>query len=269
MAGLYYKHRYNKHRYNKHQWAEDGHPWLYGCLKGKYYFVAYFILIFPLSRRCQQPTNEALSCLPSNVQRSFSTIPSILHSPSRLSSTMDPLPIPPSYYDLERRHLEHTIDHDLHSLSLSSLHTSTSSSSSSPFHPHDYSHSFIPSSSDPSLEYPRAQCSGISAQPTQDVGHSHIYGPSGTPRAARRTKPQSDNFGGGPSTSTGISPVSTAGHHASAITLGTGAFKGRIPETNSGDHDDEGFDPERSLGRLVGELGRIIGNEVSTVSPIP
>ncbi|OWZ34539.1 hypothetical protein C347_01923 [Cryptococcus neoformans AD2-60a] len=174
---------------------------------------------------------------------------------------MDPLPIPPSYYDLERRHLEHTIDHDLHSLSLSSLHTSASSSSSSPFHPHDYSHSFISSSSDPSLEYPRAQCSGVSAQPTQDVGHGHSYGPSGTPRAARRTNPHPDNFGGGPSTSTGISPVSTAGHHASAITLGTGAFKGRIPETNSGDHDDEGFDPERSLGRLVGELGRIIGNE--------
>lgn len=241
---------------------------LHGCLKGKYYFVAYFILIFPLSR-CQQPPNEALSCLPSNVQRSFSTILSILHSLSRLSPTMDPLPIPPSYYDLERRHLEHTIDHDLHSLSLSSLHTSASSSSSSPFHPHDYSHSFISSSSDPSLEYPRAQCSGVSAQPTQDVGHGHSYGPSGTPRAARRTNPHPDNFGGGPSTSTGISPVSTAGHHASAITLGTGAFKGRIPETNSGDHDDEGFDPERSLGRLVGELGRIIGNEVSTVSPIP
>lgn len=93
------------------------------------------------------------------------------------------------------------------------------------------------------------------------MGHGHSYGPSGTPRAARGTNPHSNNFGGGHSTSAGISPVSTTGHHASAITLGTGAFKGRIPKTNSGDQGDGGFDPERSLGRLVGELGRIIGDE--------
>ncbi|XAO23257.1 hypothetical protein I312_102035 [Cryptococcus bacillisporus CA1280] len=180
---------------------------------------------------------------------------------------MDPLPIPPSYYDLERRHLEHTIDHDLHSLSLSSLHSSTSSSFRPPFHLHDYSHSFISSSSDLSLEYPRAQVSGISARPNQGLNHGHSYGPSGTPRAARRMNSRSNNFGGELNTSIGISPVSTTGHHASEITLGTGAFKGRIPETIVGAHDDQSFDPERSLGRLVGELGRIIGDEKQP--PIP
>lgn len=77
---------------------------------------------------------------------------------------------------------------------------------------------------------------------------------------------RSNSFGGELNTSIGISPVSTTGHHASEITLGTGAFKGRIPETIVGARDDQSFDPERSLGRLVGELGRIIGDEVSTVS---
>lgn len=76
---------------------------------------------------------------------------------------------------------------------------------------------------------------------------------------------RSNNFGGDLDTSIGISPVSTTGHHASEITLGIGAFKGRIPETIVGTHDYQGFDPERSLGRLVGELGRIIGDEVSRV----
>ncbi|KIR43506.1 hypothetical protein I307_03412 [Cryptococcus deuterogattii 99/473] len=180
---------------------------------------------------------------------------------------MDPLPIPPSYYDLERRHLEHTIDHDLHSLSFSSLHSSTSSSFRPPFQLHDYSHSFISSSSDLSLEYPRAQVSGISARPNQGLNHGHSYGPSGTPRAAGRMNSRSNNFGGDLDTSIGISPVSTTGHHASEITLGTGAFKGRIPETIVGTHDYQGFDPERSLGRLVGELGRIIGDEKQP--PIP
>ncbi|KIR56325.1 hypothetical protein I315_01390 [Cryptococcus gattii Ru294] len=180
---------------------------------------------------------------------------------------MDPLPIPPSYYDLERRHLEHTIDHDLHSLSLSSLHSSTSSSFRPPFHLHDYSHSFISSSSGLSLEYPRAQVSGISARPNQGLNPGHSYGPSGTPRAAGRMNSRSNSFGGELNTSIGISPVSTTGHHASEITLGTGAFKGRIPETIVGAHDDQSFDPERSLGRLVGELCRIIGDEKQP--PIP
>lgn len=261
MAGLYYKHRY------KRQWAEDTIRCLYGCLKGKILICRVFYFDFPISRGVW--VNNERGVVLFAIQRAtllFNN--SLLHSLSRLPHTMDPLPIPPSYYDLERRHLEHTIDHDLHSLSLSSLHSSTSSSSS-PFHPHDYSNSFISSSSDLSLEYPRAQFSGISTQPTQDVGHGHSYGPSGTPRAARRTNPHSNNFGGGHSTSAGISPVSTTGHHASAITLGTGAFKGRIPKTNSGDQGDGGFDPERSLGRLVGELGRIIGDEVSTASSSP
>lgn len=61
----------------------------------------------------------------------------------------------------------------------------------------------------------------------------------------------------------GASPVSTAGHHASAVTLGAGVFKSHGSRAGDDDGDSE-FDPERSLGRLVGELGRVMGSDVST-----
>lgn len=59
----------------------------------------------------------------------------------------------------------------------------------------------------------------------------------------------------------GTSPASTAGHHASAVTLGAGIFASR----KNGHHEEREaeFDPERSLGRLVDELGRVMGNDVS------
>lgn len=59
----------------------------------------------------------------------------------------------------------------------------------------------------------------------------------------------------------GASPASTAGHHASAVTLGAGIFASR----KNGHHEEREaeFDPERSLGRLVDELGRVMGNDVS------
>ncbi|ADV24394.1 conserved hypothetical protein [Cryptococcus gattii WM276] len=57
----------------------------------------------------------------------------------------------------------------------------------------------------------------------------------------------------------GASPASTAGHHASVVTLGAGIFASR----KNGHHEEREaeFDPERSLGRLVDELGRVMGND--------
>ncbi|WWC66256.1 uncharacterized protein I206_100157 [Kwoniella pini CBS 10737] len=160
---------------------------------------------------------------------------------------MDPLPILPSSSDLERRRLESTIDNDLGSLSLSSLPTSTTS----------HSNSFLSSNqSTMSMEYPRAETMSISSQP-----YHQFNGPSETPRATRipSTVGRMSSFGAGQgeqSMFVGASPVSTAGHHASAVTLGAGVF-------GKDDYFDTGseFDPERSLGRLVGELGRVMGSD--------
>lgn len=60
--------------------------------------------------------------------------------------------------------------------------------------------------------------------------------------------------------SVGESPVSTVGHHVSAVTLADGVFRGRAEDEESGSE----WDPERSLGRLVGELGRVM-SDVSTL----
>ncbi|OCF73805.1 hypothetical protein I204_05649 [Kwoniella mangroviensis CBS 8886] len=155
---------------------------------------------------------------------------------------MDPAPILPSNSDLERRRLESTIDNDLGSLSLSSLPTSTTTI-----------HSFISSgSSTISMEYPRAETMSFSFQP------HHHHGPTGTPRASGRMSSRLSSFGA-PEQSmfVGASPVSTAGHHASAVTLGAGVFGKR----DEGNGNTSEFDPERSLGRLVGELGRVMGND--------
>nr|XP_019000554.1 uncharacterized protein I203_06972 [Kwoniella mangroviensis CBS 8507]OCF64015.1 hypothetical protein I203_06972 [Kwoniella mangroviensis CBS 8507] len=155
---------------------------------------------------------------------------------------MDPAPILPSNSDLERRRLESTIDNDLGSLSLSSLPTSTTTI-----------HSFISSgSSTISMEYPRAETMSFSFQP------HHHHGPTGTPRASGRMPSRLSSFGA-PEQSmfVGASPVSTAGHHASAVTLGAGVFGKR----DEGNGNTSEFDPERSLGRLVGELGRVMGND--------
>nr|XP_031861374.1 uncharacterized protein CI109_003346 [Kwoniella shandongensis]KAA5528446.1 hypothetical protein CI109_003346 [Kwoniella shandongensis] len=181
---------------------------------------------------------------------------------------MDPLPIPPSRFDLERRRLESTVDNDLDSLSLASLHTTTTSNT--------HTHSFISStasSSSMSLEYPRAE--PISMSSHQPHYHAHAHGPTGTPRAAGGRRPSSrmNSFGAAGMTATGdqsmfvgASPVSTAGHHASAVTLGAGVFKDRGDEYGAFNTSGE-FDPERSLGRLVGELGRVMGNDKLPTRP--
>ncbi|WVQ97310.1 hypothetical protein IAU59_004421 [Kwoniella sp. CBS 9459] len=185
---------------------------------------------------------------------------------------MDPVPIPPSVSDLERRRLESNIDHDLASLSLSSLPTSTNSNS--------HSRSFISTSSASStnfsVEYPRAESLSFSAH-AQDP-YSHLHGPHGTPRAGAPASVPSgisrvSSFGNGNGTIrgeqsmfVGASPVSTAGHHASAVTLGAGVFGNTNRRRRGGRDDDEDatgveFDPERSLGRLVGELGKVMGGD--------
>ncbi|KAK4686263.1 hypothetical protein P7C73_g3869, partial [Tremellales sp. Uapishka_1] len=149
---------------------------------------------------------------------------------------MNPMPIiASSNYDLERRRLESTIDQDLHSLSLGSLVTTTNSASDS--------HSFI--SSVPSIEYPRGLHDPLD---TLD-----------TPRAARRTSTVAEQ-----SLFVGASPASTAGHHASAMTLGAGVFKTKKHSKRESENE---FDPERSLGRLVGELGRVMGSERRSPRP--
>ena len=100
-------------------------------------------------------------------------------------------------------------------------------------------------------------------------------GPSGTPRAAGRRSSAYDAQGGGgrgrhasgasgmsmnSMTSMAESAKSTDGHHVSAMTLGGGIFRRHA----AGDGDDGSeFDPDRSLGRLVGELGRVMAGNVS------
>lgn len=186
---------------------------------------------------------------------------------------MDPQPILPSAIDLERRRLENTIDLDLHSLSFGSLHTTSASSnsrSSLPARPVASSHnrkaSHNSSFSDlSSLEYPRAFGEGDTGRgpslvhPDNDLGGPSHHGPHGTPRAAaRKTSMMSVR-------SEMDSPVSTVGHHVSAVTLNAGVFRrGRGNQAYDGDESDrDEFDPERSLGRLVGELGKVMGG-VST-----
>ena len=147
--------------------------------------------------------------------------------PRLLTPAMDPRPILSSATDLERRRLESTVDQDLHSLSLASLISNSESATSS--HPHSFS-SLL------SVEYPRG-LSGV--------------GPHGTPRAA--TRDLSIN------TKSGESPLSTVGHHVSAMTLADGIFA-RKGGRGKVDRDDDEWDPERSLGRLVGELGRVMSD---------
>ena len=142
-------------------------------------------------------------------------------------SAMDPDPILSSATDLERRRLESTVDQDLHSLSLASFITNSNSDTST--HPHSFS-------SIPSVEYPRC-LSGV--------------GPHGTPRAATRDLSMN--------TKTGESPVSTVGHHVSAMTLADGVFA-RKGGRGKAERDEDEWDPERRLGRLVGELGRIMSD---------
>jgi hypothetical protein len=168
---------------------------------------------------------------------------------------MDYHPIISSNIDKERRRLESTVDQDLHSLSLNSLTTASQPSNA-------HSHSFVSASSgigsSSSLEYPRGLDTTIAQHPPfEDHYHARqTSGPHGTPRASAQPRRAST---ADKSLFVGASPASTAGHHASAMTLGAGIFRGGKKD----DRDDGEFDPERSLGRLVGELGRVVGSGVS------
>lgn len=156
--------------------------------------------------------------------------------------------IPYSSTEAERRRLENTLDQDLSTLSL----TATSSSLS-----------------------PRrraAEEDSFSSLSTIGVGRSAPAGPQldsfdasfprfpstlDTPkaRAARGVSMRTETTLGG------ISPTSTAGHHVSAATLGAGVFRRPAARGVSTGAADE-FDPDRSLGRLVGELAKAMGDEV-------
>jgi hypothetical protein len=174
---------------------------------------------------------------------------------------MDPQPIPFSSADLERRRLESTINQDLHSLSLAS---GSSSASDAQFPPRrsDAAGGLDTSfSSTSTIEYAR----GETAYAHPDVSfHQSAYpklvGPHGTPRAAsagaRKVSQMSER------SLMEASPVSTAGHHVSAVTLAEGVFK-RAVGGGRAMHDEESgseWDPDRSLGRLVGELGKAMKN---------
>jgi len=177
---------------------------------------------------------------------------------------MDPRPIPFSSADLERRRLESTINQDLHSLSLAS---GSSTSDGGAYPPRHVNRAGAGAESDTSfssvstIEYPRT---GVAAYPSHGDMSFHqnhdpypkLVGPHGTPRASARKVSQMSER-----SMMEASPVSTAGHHVSAVTLAEGVFKravgaGRGVESG----DDSEWDPDRSLGRLVGELGKAMKN---------
>ncbi|ODN96492.1 hypothetical protein L198_04206 [Cryptococcus wingfieldii CBS 7118] len=144
-----------------------------------------------------------------------------------------PPPIIPSHSDLARQKLESTLANDLYSLSFSSIPTSTVSYDDP----------------DESLEYPRGADDAV----TYDNHDQHN---NGVRRGDGMNGDGLSTYRGEASMFIGASPISTAGHHASAMTLGAGVFE------NGGDTSRTGeFDPERSLGRLVNELGKVMGNE--------
>lgn len=178
--------------------------------------------------------------------------------------------IPSSANDLARQRLESTVNQSLHSLSLNSFLSSTLPSASLPSAPSvsdtgsdadlhaapDHGPSIISSSSTlSSVEYPR----------TAPVINSRLYqhhlSADDTPRAHGHlhSHPGQGKAGWTSAVSTRpASPVSTAGHHVSALSLGDGVFARAAARRGGGEADGE-FDPERSLGRLVGELGRAMG----------
>jgi hypothetical protein len=169
---------------------------------------------------------------------------------------MDPRPIPFSSADLERRRLESTINQDLHSFSLASGSSSASDAHLPPRSQSRHSHHHHGVESDTSfsslstIEYPRAAEVAYPSNPK-------LVGPHGTPRAANRKVSQMSER-----SYLDASPVSTAGHHVSAVTLAEGVFK-RAVGVGRGIHEDESgseWDPDRSLGRLVGELGKAMKN---------
>jgi hypothetical protein len=179
---------------------------------------------------------------------------------------MDPHPIPFSSADLERRRLESTINQDLHSLSLASGSSAASDAHFPPRNSNRHQHAAVETdtsfSSLSTIEYPRAAQVAYPSHPDisfHQSAYPKLVGPHGTPRAAsggRKVSQMSER------SFLDASPVSTAGHHVSAVTLAEGVFK-RAMGVSKGIHEDESgseWDPDRSLGRLVGELGKAMKN---------
>ncbi|KAL1410556.1 hypothetical protein Q8F55_004569 [Vanrija albida] len=164
--------------------------------------------------------------------------------------------IPHSSTEAERRRLENTLDQDLSTLSLTAT---TSSSHLSPRRPSHYPPAVAAASDDDSFSSLSTIGVGRS-RPAQldsfDTSFPRFPSTLDTPkaRAARGVSMRTETTLGG------ISPTSTAGHHVSAATLGAGVFRRPAARGVSTGAADE-FDPDRSLGRLVGELAKAMGDE--------
>lgn len=185
-------------------------------------------------------------------------------------------PIPFSAADLERRRLETTIDHDLHSLSLTTITSSATHEREEEVDNGPYAAwgaaarvnidaaSETSFSSLSTIEYPRAETQVRAHIPISDMSFVHpqqqssrpkMVGPHGTPRAQPHQQRKISER-----SLMEASPISTADHHVSAVTLADGVFArpmgagGRRDEAESGSE----WDPDRSLGRLVGELGKVM-----------
>ncbi|WVO15719.1 hypothetical protein L204_103381 [Cryptococcus depauperatus] len=138
---------------------------------------------------------------------------------------MAPL-ILPSHSDLSRQRLESTLANELYSPSFTSAPSPTS---------------YV--DEEESLEYVRGADVMAASKHYNHAEHSA--------NSSYHTREQSMFVD--------TSLASTAGHHASAVTLGAGVFsqgKGQSYPDTSGE-----FDPERSLGRLVNELDKVMGTD--------
>lgn len=175
---------------------------------------------------------------------------SLVQQPSSASSSFLPLPpaangirIPHSQADLDRLHMER----QLGELSMmSSSRASSSFLSRSSNHPDDDGRSQTashPSQDDfgSSVEFARAPSPGgnLSAQGAAGHAAGSSFGQSSfnTTHTAHQHAP---------------SPVSTNGHHASAITLRTGLVGSGLPAFRGQQGGSKGFDDDRELGKMLG-----------------
>lgn len=204
------------------------------------------------SASSSQPSARVPSPSPSPRSMRFgsSRHNSLVQQPSSASSSFLPLPpaangirIPHSQADLDRLHMER----QLGELSMmSSSRASSSFLSRSSNHPDDDGRSQTashPSQDDfgSSVEFARAPSPGgnLSAQGAAGHAAGSSFGQSSfnTTHTAHQHAP---------------SPVSTNGHHASAITLRTGLVGSGLPAFRGQQGGSKGFDDDRELGKMLG-----------------
>lgn len=204
------------------------------------------------SASSSQPSARVPSPSPSPRSMRFgsSRHNSLVQQPSSASSSFLPLPpaangirIPHSQADLDRLHMER----QLGELSMmSSSRASSSFLSRSSNHPDDDGRSQTashPSQDDfgSSVEFARAPSPGgnLSAQGAAGQAAGSSFGQSSfnTTHTAHQHAP---------------SPVSTNGHHASAITLRTGLVGSGLPAFRGQQGGSGGFDDDRELGKMLG-----------------